>query len=126
MQTKFVLPAAAFVLIFLGVVAPMEVDAQQLAGERLFRQRCASCHTLQPDQNRVGAHLSGAFGRTAGQVDGARYSEALRNTGIVWDDQSLGRFLANPRRAVSGTTMTVAVPNARERQAIVLFLKGAR
>jgi len=126
MQTKFSLLFTASALVLLSVAAPNNADAQQLDGERLFRQRCASCHTLQPGQNRVGPHLSGVAGRTAGQVDGARYSEALRRSGIVWDDQALDRFLANPRQAVPGTTMPVAVPNANERRAIVSYLMEVR
>jgi cytochrome c len=47
------------------------------AGERLFRTRCASCHSLNPGENRVGPHLSGLVGRSAGSVEGARYSKAL-------------------------------------------------
>lgn len=126
MQTKLTFHFTAPLLLLLGVAVPNSVGAQQLEGEGLFRQRCASCHTLQPGQNRVGPHLSGVAGRTAGQVEGARYSEALRKSGTVWDDRSLDRFLANPRQAVPGTTMTVAVPNASERQTIVSFLMGAR
>lgn len=126
MQTNLALFSTASLALLFAVAVPNGADAQQLDGERLFRQRCASCHTLQAGQNRVGPHLSGIAGRTAGQVDGARYSEALRQSGTVWDAQTLDRFLTNPRQAVPGTTMNVAVPNAGERQAIVSFLMGAR
>ncbi|WP_353641834.1 hypothetical protein [Mesorhizobium sp. WSM2239] len=77
---------------------------------------------MDPSQNRAGPHLSGIVGRTAGSVDGARYSAAMRNPGIVRDVQSLGAFLAAPRQTVPGTSMTV--PNAGQRTAIIIYLEG--
>ncbi|RVO25664.1 c-type cytochrome, partial [Sinorhizobium meliloti] len=46
-------------------------------GERLFRSRCGSCHSVDPGENRAGPHLSELFGRAAGSVADARYSKAL-------------------------------------------------
>jgi cytochrome c len=104
---------------------PAAASAQQVDGERLFRQRCSACHTMDSGQNRVGPHLSGVVGRTAGSVQGARYSAAMRESGIVWDAQSLDTFLAAPRQMVQGTTMTVGLPNAEQRAAIIAYLQGA-
>jgi cytochrome c len=108
-----------------GLLLPAVASAQQADGERLFRQRCGACHTMEPGQNRVGPHLSGIVGRTAGSVEGARYSDAMRESGIVWDAQSLDTFLAAPRQMVQGTTMTVGLPNAEQRAAIIAYLEGA-
>ena len=108
-----------------GLLLPAAASAQQADGERLFRQRCGACHTMDSGQNRVGPHLSGVVGRTAGSVEGARYSAAMRESGIVWDAQSLDTFLAAPRQMVQGTTMTVGLPNAEQRAAIIAYLEGA-
>lgn len=97
-------------------------DAAQ--GEDLFRTRCGSCHSLEAGQNRLGPSLAGVVGRTAGSVEGARYSPALKASGIVWDEQSLDSYLASPRQMVAGTTMTVGVPNATQRGAIIAYLDG--
>ena len=91
-------------------------------GETLFRARCAACHSLEPGQSRVGPALVGLAGRTAGTVEGARYSSALRDSGLVWNAETLEAFLANPREAVPGTTMAVSLPNAAQRAAVVDFL----
>lgn len=91
-------------------------------GERLFRQRCASCHTIQAGQNRIGPHLARLAGRQAGSVEGARYSPALRGAGFAWDEATLDRFITNPRATVPGTTMTSSVPNEAQRRSIVAFL----
>jgi cytochrome c len=92
-------------------------------GERLFRSRCGSCHTVTAGQNRIGPSLAGVVGRAAGSVDGARYSPAMQSSGITWDEQTLDRYLANPRATVVGTTMMIAVPNADQRGAIIAYLK---
>jgi cytochrome c len=116
--------ALAWTLILLALL-PATAGAQEVGeGERLFRQRCASCHATQAGQNRIGPFLAGIAGRRAGSVDGARYSNALRDSGLTWDDASLDRFLANPRQSVPGTTMAVNVPNASQRQSLIAFLRS--
>lgn len=114
----------AALLAAAGLLLPDAASAQQAAdGERLFRQRCGACHSLKPGQNRAGPHLSGVIGRTAGSVEGARSSAALRESDIVWDGGTLDTFLAAPRQMVPGTSMTVGVPNAAQRAAIILYLE---
>lgn len=112
-------------LVALPLIAPSQARAQDAAaGERLFRQRCGACHTMQPGQNRIGPTLAGVVGRTAGSVDGARYSKSMQESGLTWDASQIETFLANPRTLVPGTTMTVAVPNAADRADIVAYLAG--
>ena len=100
--------------------------AQTADGQRLFQQRCAACHAVGAGPAKSGPQLAGVVGRRAASVPGARYSEALRKSGIVWDRASLDAYLAAPRQKVPGTTMLVSVPNAAQRQAIVTYLTGAR
>jgi cytochrome c len=110
--------------VAVGLFAPVAASAQQADGERLFRQRCGACHSMEAGQNRVGPHLSGVVGRAAGSVEGARYSDAMRDSGIVWDNQSLDTFLAAPRETVPGTTMTISIPDATQRAAIITYLES--
>ena len=115
------LVAASAILLFPSYASAQDAPAD---GERLFRARCASCHSIDAGQNRIGPTLSGVFGREAGKVEGARYSPALGSSDMVWSDQTLDTFLANPRQAVPGTTMTFALRDAAQRTAIIAFLKG--
>lgn len=119
--------AAPLILaLMIPIAVPSAANAQDAGtGERLFRQRCAACHALVAGQNRVGPHLSGVIGRKAGSIEGARYSPALKDSQIVWTEEMLESFLANPRQAVAGTSMTVGVPNGDQRQAIIAYLKSA-
>ncbi|WP_457660461.1 c-type cytochrome [Sinorhizobium medicae] len=68
--------------------------AQQADGGPLFRQRCATCHAVDPGENKAGPCLASIAGRPAASVDGAHYSKALKSAGITWDRQSLDAFLA--------------------------------
>ena len=64
-------------------------------------------YELQVGQNTAGPHLDGIMGGKAGSVEGARYSRALQGSQIVWGEQTISNFLANPRKAVPGTTMMI-------------------
>ena len=64
--------------------------------------------------------------RRAGSVDGFDYSTAMRQSGIVWNEASLDRFLADPMRAVPGTSMGYAgIADARERADLIAWLRQA-
>lgn len=99
-------------------------EAQEAGSERLFQQRCGACHSLQADQNGIGPHLAGVIGRTAGSIEAARYSDAMRDSSIVWDSGSLDAFLAAPREVVPGTRMTVGIPDPAQRAAIIAYLEN--
>ncbi len=83
------------------------------AGRRVFA-RCQTCHVLQEGVNRVGPSLYGIFGRTAGTVEGFRYSDANSNSGIVWSEEIMFEYLENPREYMPGTNM--AFPGLRAEQ----------
>jgi len=86
--------------------------------------RCLACHALAYD--RVGPRHCGLLGRRAGSVPGFAYSGAMKKSGIVWNEKTLDRFLANPTRTIPGTAMTYAgVPDAQERADLIAFLTAA-
>jgi cytochrome c len=117
-----ILRHASLAAFSLAMVVASESQAQETDGERLFRQRCSSCHSLETGQNRTGPSLAAVNGRAAGSVEGARYSPALRDSTVVWNAETLDRFLASPRQFLPGTTMTMSVTNEAQRRALVDFL----
>jgi len=115
---------SAAVAALVALIVPATASAQQADGERLFRQRCGACHSVDPNQSRSGPHLAGVIGRAAGSIEGARYSSAMRESRIVWDGEVLDTFLAGPRRMIPGTTMIVGVSDAAQRAAIIAYLEN--
>jgi len=85
---------------------------------------CWACHDFYGTQNKVGPHLTGLYGRRAGESTFGGYSEALRQSGVVWDDATLDRFLASPQRFAPGTTMvSPGIPNAADREALRFYIE---
>jgi cytochrome c len=94
------------------------------AGKTVFIQ-CQACHSIKEGENRVGPSLYGKVGSTAGQVPGFKYSDANKNSGIVWTEEKLFEYLKNPRAVIPGTTMAFAgIPDAQKRADVIAFLKA--
>jgi cytochrome c len=109
--------------LILAAAPARAAEGDPVAGEQIYK-RCGGCHSI--DRNRVGPKHEGLFGRKAGSVPGFDYSKAMRQSGIVWDDATLDRFLENPRAVVPGTKMTYAgVKDAQERADLIAYLKQA-
>jgi cytochrome c len=117
MRKSVLLGAALLLPLVAGIPA---VEAGE--GAEAFKKRCSACHLIDQPNNRVGPHLMDVKGRTAGSIEGARYTDALKNSGIVWDAATLDQYLAAPRTLVPGSSMTFAVRDEAERKLIVDFL----
>ena len=68
----------------------------------------------------VGPNLHGIFGRKAGTADDFAYSEAMKKSGIVWDDDTLAKYLRNPREFIPGNRM--AFPGIKDDKQIADLL----
>jgi cytochrome c len=90
-------------------------------GRALFDKQCAGCHSL--TKNHEGPQLQGVYGRAAGGAAGFAYSAALRKARIVWDENSLDKWLANPDAFVPGNDMDFLVAGAQQRRDIIAYLK---
>jgi len=94
--------AAVCIMVALPAVA-MAQDPE--AGESVFK-KCAPCHAVGPGaKNKVGPHLNGLNGRAAGAVEGFKYSDAMKNSGITWDQAAFAEYIANPKKRIPGNKM---------------------
>lgn len=106
-----------------GVAADTLRGGDPKAGEAVYA-RCLACHTLA--YNRTGPKHCGLLGRRAGSVADFEYSDAMKHANWVWDSKTLDRFLADPMKAVPGTTMGYAgVKDRQARADLIAYLKQA-
>ena len=103
--------------------APETASGDPARGKTLY-QACMACHSI--DEDDVGPRHRGVVGRVAGTVPGYAYSPALKDSHIVWDQDTLDRWLTNPQALVPGAKMFFAMPNARDRADVIAYLTELR
>lgn len=77
-------------------------------GEQKFADRCAGCHAIGAEAAKNGPHLNNVIGRPAASLEGFKYSDAMieaGEAGVVWDVETLTKFIAKPRSVVNGSNM---------------------
>lgn len=120
----------ALVAAVAALALPMAAQAQDAAGDaakgKQVFAKCQACHSLDAGTNKLGPSLHGVIGRTSGGVDGFRYSDAMKNAHLTWDDATLDKYLANPKTLVPGTKMVFpGLPKEEDRLAVIAYLKEA-
>ena len=96
------------VAVALSLHGPAAADGDADKGAKVFK-KCLACHRIGPGaKTLVGPELNGVVGRKAGSVEGYSYSDASKNSGLVWDEATLTLYLRSPRAVVPGTKMTFA------------------
>ena len=119
--------SAIIVLVaFASLSSALAEPGDATRGQRNFRV-CAPCHSLQSDRNMTGPSLASLWGRKAGSLASfERYSDALKSSGIIWDDRALDGWLTDPQHMVPDNEMTFAgIKDDRVRADLLAFLKEA-
>ena len=99
--------------------------AQDLeAGENSFK-KCLPCHSVGADaKNKVGPVLNGLEGRKSGTIEGYNYTDANKNSGITWSEETFKEYITNPRAKIPGTKMVFAgISSENERTNLWAYLK---
>jgi cytochrome c len=116
----FAVSAFGVLLAGLSLSGPGRAQPPASAKE-LFERRCGGCHAL--DRDKEGPQLHGVYGRTAGSVDSFQYSDAVKKSKIVWNEETLDRWLTDTEKLVPNNDMTFRVEKAEERRQIIEYLK---
>ena len=119
---KYILVVIGMIIIILTVSIANTADT--VKGKKVFK-KCVACHSLQEGKNKIGPSLYNLLGRKAGSVDGYKYSKAMKNSDVVWDEESLDKFLTKPRKFIKKTKMLFrGIKKKSLRDDIISYLKN--
>ncbi|MBX2835737.1 MAG: c-type cytochrome [Gammaproteobacteria bacterium] len=117
--------AIQFLLLVASIVLSSTVNAE---GAQIFQTECAHCHSLEQDASaKVGPALADLIDKPAGKEVGYDYSEALisaASAGLVWDENTLDKFLLAPNSIVDGSKMAYSgLEDEGLRSVLIAWLK---
>jgi len=119
---KYILIIIGMIIIILTVSIANTADT--VKGKKVFK-KCVACHSLQEGKNKIGPPLNNLLGRKAGSVEGYKYSKAMKNSGVVWDEESLDKFLTKPRKFIPKTKMSFrGIKKKSLRDDLISFFKN--
>jgi cytochrome c len=111
-------------ILKLGVALPADEAAE---GKILFNTYCRTCHSWIKGDNRLGPSLYAVVGRKAGTAPNYNnYSAGVRESGIVWTEDMIDKWITDPYKILSDTNMKPfpGVPNPEQRKKIIAFLNS--
>ena len=124
---RILVAAVALSVMSLGSGATQAADLEN--GEKVFAKRqCKICHALEAGETKppAGPNLNGVFGRTSGTLEGFKFSKAMKEAAIVWDEETIGAYLKEPKKYIPKNRMASAgVKDDTERADLIAFLKEA-
>ena len=122
--------ATIFALLALALTGMAQASGagDPALGAAVFK-KCQSCHQIGDQaKNRVGPHLNDLFGRTAGGLEGAKYSKSMSQAGrdgLVWTEDTLDSFLESPKSLVAQTRMSFrGLKDAEDRANLIAYLRA--
>lgn len=96
-------------------------------GKLLYKEACSQCHQLTPGLNKKGPQLLNIYGAPAADLEDYNYSQSLRDSGWVWDAETLDPYIADPAKVLPESKMlSDPMPDASERTDIIAYLSTLR
>jgi len=116
-------------LLVLGLVVLIPTvalaDDKELKLGKKKAKKCQACHVVGDKGGKAGPPLNGVVGRKAGTVEGFDYSDAMKNSGLTWDEATLNTYLSDwAKKTVPGTKMVFkGLKKEKYRKAVIAYLK---
>lgn len=109
------------------VTLPVYAGGDAMAGKVAYQEYCEQCHKLQAGQNKKAPQLMNVYGNQAALLNDYNYSTAMKESGWLWDVDTLDAYIANPDKALpSGRMLSDPIPDAKVRQDIIAYLSTLR
>ena len=104
---------------------PAFAEGDATAGKKVYN-KCKTCHALEAGKKKLGPTLHGIIGRTAGTVEGYKYSDVMKESGIVWTEENIDAYLAKPKEFMPGNKMVFpGLKKDQQRADVIAYLKEA-
>ena len=121
MDTRAALGPLIAIVLVLGVAPTLADDVK--AGEAVFKRACAVCHAVEAGRNKAGPSLFAVVGRKSGSVDGFNYSEAMKKADVTWSNDTLDKYLAEPKTFMPLNRMLYpGMKKEADRKAVIDYL----
>lgn len=123
--SKYILPVVA--LAFAAFTSQALAQGDVSKGQRIAK-KCKACHTMtEGGKNGLGPNLYGVLGQPAGQVDGFKYSKALKESGVIWDEATFNDFILKPKAVIKRTKMSFGgIKKATQREDLLAYFRTLR
>jgi cytochrome c2 len=99
-SSAFIRLAVTLLMVFSSAVSGDEVEK----GRDVYLSYCVACHAFSCNRDGADAYspkLSGLIGRKAGGLgDFTGYSQGLKNSEVIWDDETLKSFFMTPSTVI--------------------------
>ena len=126
-RAALIMTRIAFASLCALIVAPSALGAGDAErGARVFGQ-CMACHSIREGEHLTGPSLAHVFNHKAASAQGfQRYSDALKRSGVTWNEATLDRWLAGPEKFIPGNSMTFpGLQKEQDRQDVIAYLRAA-
>lgn len=125
-MNRAMLLALSLVAALAVVSGPALAGGDAAKGKKVFA-KCKACHALAEGKNKIGPSLYGVFGRKAGTAPGfKRFSPAIKKSGVVWDAETLDKYLAKPKDFIKGGRMPFpGLKKKADRDNLIAYLEKA-
>lgn len=106
-----------------AVTLPVYPQGDVDNGKAEYDKACLKCHKLQPGNNEKGPQLMRIYGAKSALLTDYQYTDAMKNSNMVWTAENLDKYIAQPKQTVVGTRMrSEPIADANVRQDIIAYL----